>query len=125
MFKWVCILHSYYNGEGAIASQLTSKENRAALSSHGFVQWYYLKENRELSGEKSGSQSYSLIFHTSNCLFASDPINNTFPKQKSSQSLQRNAGGKGNFQIPQLLNFFFYKREITRWELNLNKNIQT
>lgn len=79
----------------------------------------------ELSGEKSGSQSYSLIFHTSNCLFTSDPINNTFPKQKSSLSLQRNAGGKGNFQIPQLLNIFFYKREITRWELKLNKNIQT
>ena len=55
--------------------------------------------------------SYSFIFHTSNCLFASDPINNTFPKQKSSQSLQRNTGGKGNFQIPQLLNIFFLTRK--------------
>lgn len=108
MFKWVCILNSYYNGERSIASQLASKENTATLSSHGFAQWYYLKENIELLGEKSGSQSYSLIFHTSNCLFTSDPINNTFPKQKSSQSLQRNAGGKGNFQIPQLLIFFFF-----------------
>lgn len=96
-----------YNGKRSIASQLTSKENTAALSSHSFAQWYYLKENTELSGEKSGSQSYSFIFHTCNCLFASDPINNTFPKQKSSQSLQRNTGGKGNFQIPQLLNIFF------------------
>lgn len=75
-----------------MASQLTSKENTAALSSHGFVQWYYLKENTELSGEKSGSQSYSLIFHTSNCLFASDPINNTFPKQKSSQFAKKCRG---------------------------------
>lgn len=71
----------------------------------------FLKGNTELLGEKSGSQSYSLIFHTSNCLFPSDPINNTFPRQKSSQSLQSNAGGKGNFQIPQILNIFLTRME--------------
>lgn len=57
----------------------------------------FFKENIELLGKKSDSQSYWFILHTSNCLFTNDLINNTFSKQKSWQSLQSNADGKGNF----------------------------